>query len=120
LNIGQDGTGVYFDQGGASAVGARIDDLGIWRRALGAGEARAIYAAGIAGLDLSKATVVPRLFLVPGDGSLRLAWSGDPRSRLETTTDLTTGVWSVVPAITETNAMNLTVGDRPGFFRIVR
>ncbi len=120
LNIGQDGTGVYFDQGGASAVGARIDDLGIWRRALGAGEARAIYAAGIAGLDLSKATVVPRLFLVPGDGSLRLAWSGDPRNRLETATDLATGVWSVVSGITETNAMNLTVGDLPGFFRIVR
>ena len=65
LNIGQDGTGVYFDKGGASAIGARIDDLGLWRRALGAEEAKAIHTAGLKGINLSQAAVPPRLFVVP-------------------------------------------------------
>jgi hypothetical protein len=59
VNIGQDGTGVYHDQGSAYNIGANIDDLGIWRRALTAGEALAIYNAGQAGKDLSQAVVGP-------------------------------------------------------------
>ena len=57
VNIGQDGTGVYHDQGSAFNIAANIDDLGIWRRALTAGEAAAIFAAGQAGKDLSQAVV---------------------------------------------------------------
>lgn len=120
LNIGQDGTGVYFDKGGASAIGARIDDLGIWRRALNAGEVRAIYTTGLAGLDLSKAVVVPKLFLVPEERAVRLFWSGDPRNRLEVTSDLSSGVWSAVPGVSDTNTTTLNVADLPGLFRLVR
>ncbi len=120
VNVGQDGTGVYFDQGGASAVGAKIDDLGIWRRALNAGEARALYTAGLAGLDISKAAVAPRLFLVPEERSVRLFWSGDPRNRLEISSDLSSGAWTAVPGIPETNTVVLDVEDLPKFFRVAR
>jgi len=94
LNIGQDGTGVYFDKGGASAIGAKIDDLGIWLRALSAEEARAIYPRGLVGRGLSQATVDPRLFVSQQSGSLQLSWSGDPRNQLETISDLGGEAWS--------------------------
>jgi hypothetical protein len=58
VNIGQDGTGAYHDQGGAYNLAAHIDDVGIWRRALTPKEANGIYTAGQAGKDLSQAVVV--------------------------------------------------------------
>ncbi|HXJ71208.1 MAG TPA: LamG-like jellyroll fold domain-containing protein, partial [Candidatus Dormibacteraeota bacterium] len=58
-NIGQDGTGTYTDNGGVGIEDGTIDDLGIWRRALSPAEAIAIYQAGLAGKDLSKATLPP-------------------------------------------------------------
>ncbi len=58
VNIGQDGTGVYHDQGSAYNIAGHIDDVGIWRRALSFKEANAIYTAGQAGKDLSQAVVV--------------------------------------------------------------
>jgi hypothetical protein len=59
LNIGQDGTGQYTDGGGAEHVNMLIDDLGIWRRALSAGEVSAIYDAGLAGNNLTTVAVIP-------------------------------------------------------------
>lgn len=93
VNIGQDGTGVYFDQGGASAVGARMDDLGIWRRALTAGEAAAIFQAGQAGLSLAMARIPPQLFIVPEHGQAELFWPGNPRGTLETRGALDGSPW---------------------------
>jgi hypothetical protein len=119
LNIGQDGTGVYFDKGGASAIGAKMDDLGIWRRALSAEEARAIFVAGRAGLDLSQAVVPPRLFISQADGFISLSWSGDPGNQVETTTDLTSGAWMPLPGVANTNAVSLPVGDQPAYFWVV-
>jgi hypothetical protein len=57
VNIGQDGTGVYHDQGSAYNIAGHIDDVGIWRRALTPKEASGIYVAGLAGKDLSQAVV---------------------------------------------------------------
>lgn len=119
INIGQDGTGVYFDKGGASAINAKIDDLGIWRRALSAEEARAIYLAGLDGLDFSKAAVAPKLFLIPGDDSLRLAWSGDAANRLESASGFA-GDWATVPGAANTNAITVPLGDGSAFFRLAR
>ncbi len=61
VNIGEDGTGVYNDVAtGSPGFGdAKMDDLGIWRRALSADEAKAIYRAGLDGLDLSQAQAAP-------------------------------------------------------------
>ena len=68
VNIGEDGTGVYYDNGSAYNIAAHIDDVGIWRRAVTAKEANAIYAAGQSGKDLSQAVVaaaVPPLVTTP-------------------------------------------------------
>ena len=56
VNIGQDGTGTY-----GSYLDGYIDDLGIWRRALTAQEALAIYSAGTPGKDLTQAAVVGKV-----------------------------------------------------------
>src|SRR5262249_14302017 len=57
VNVGQDGRGTSPDCGSAGITNALIDDVGIWRRALSAQEASAIYTAGQAGKDLSQAVV---------------------------------------------------------------
>jgi hypothetical protein len=50
LNIFQDGTGTYTNQGGApngaNWDNALMDDLGIWRRAITADEVTLIYTLG--------------------------------------------------------------------------
>jgi hypothetical protein len=56
VNIGQDGTGTY-----GSYLDAYIDDFGVWRRALTAQEALAIYTAGLSGKDLTQAAVVGKV-----------------------------------------------------------
>jgi hypothetical protein len=55
LNIFQDGTGTYTDQGaapdGANWDTAAMDDLGIWRRAITADEVNLIYTMGLQGVS---------------------------------------------------------------------
>jgi len=80
-NIGQDGTGHYTDGGGAAALDALIDDLGIWQRALTASEAAAIYTAGQAGKDLSQAVVAatptqPTLTATVSGGNIVISGAG--------------------------------------------
>lgn len=58
-NIGQDGTGTYTDNNSVGIADGTIDDVGIWRRAITADEAKAIYRAGLDGLDLSQAQTAP-------------------------------------------------------------
>ncbi len=58
LNIGQDGTGAYTDGGSADMENVLMDDLGIWRRVLSAGEVTAIYNAGLGGTNLANVPVI--------------------------------------------------------------
>jgi hypothetical protein len=60
VNIGQDGTGNYVatSSTGTDMVDMRMDDLGIWRRVLSAGEITAIYTAGLGGTNLSKVPAI--------------------------------------------------------------
>lgn len=55
VNIGQDGTGAYTDNGSAD-IDAMIDDVGIWRRILSPQEAKSIFVQGTQGADLTKAS----------------------------------------------------------------
>ena len=80
VNIGQDGTGVYDDNTSAHNIGAKLDDLGIWRRALSAEEAQAVYAAGRAGNDLSQA--VTKLSLTLSGSKVVLEWPGKSTVKL--------------------------------------
>ena len=57
VNIGQDGRGIYTDNGSAGITNALIDDLGIWKRALTPQEVAAIHKAGQAGNDFSVVVV---------------------------------------------------------------
>lgn len=58
VNIGQDGTGAYTDGGSAEMVDVLIDDLGIWRRVVSAGEVTAIYNAGLGGTNLANVPAI--------------------------------------------------------------
>lgn len=58
VNIGQDGTGGYTDGGSAEMINVLMDDLGIWRRALSAGEVLAIYNAGLGGTNLANVPAI--------------------------------------------------------------
>lgn len=55
INLGQDGTGAY----NAHLVNLLMDDLGIWRRALSAGEVAAIFNAGKTGKNLEQVPAIP-------------------------------------------------------------
>lgn len=52
-NIGQDGTGVYTDNGDAGIDDGMIDDVAIWRRALTGFEIQRIYQYGTNGVAVS-------------------------------------------------------------------
>lgn len=56
LNIGQDGTGTY-----AYALQADLDDLGIWRRALGKEEIRLLFNNGV-GREISSFSVSDHIY----------------------------------------------------------
>jgi len=52
VNIGQDGTGAYTDNGSAEMVGLLMDDLGIWGRVLSPSEVAAVYQGGLIGSNI--------------------------------------------------------------------
>jgi hypothetical protein len=123
VNIGQDGTGVYTDKGGAYNIGAKMDDLGIWRRALSPGEAAAIYAAGQAGKDLTHAQVSaspanPTLTVTLVGGSVKIDWQGSATGRLQTTTSLSPAIWSDVPGTTGASTATVSISSASSFFRV--
>jgi hypothetical protein len=65
VNVGQDGTGTYTDNGSAGGD-MLIDDLGIWRRALTAAEVTEIYNKGLLGKSLEQdVTIIPVTITTP-------------------------------------------------------
>ncbi|MGA1237332.1 MAG: LamG-like jellyroll fold domain-containing protein [Limisphaerales bacterium] len=115
-NIGQDGTGSY----GSTFSDLSVDDLGIWRRVVTPTEVAAIYAAGLAGNDLS--TVVIDVVTQPevggvtydaGAGSVTVTWS-DSTAVLQQASDLSGATWQDVSAAGATSHTTST----PGFFRL--
>jgi hypothetical protein len=57
VNLGQDGTGAYTDNGANTpAIDMLMDDLGIWKRVLTPEEIASIYVQGLAGKDLTTAS----------------------------------------------------------------
>jgi hypothetical protein len=111
VNIGQDGTGVYTDNGGAHDINALIDDLGIWRRAVTANEAAAIYKAGLLGKDLSEVTTAEQLNITSvSGGKINLSWVGMPNIQLKQTTSLNPASWTVVPGTLGASSASVTIG----------
>ncbi len=90
-----------------------IDDVGLWNRVLSATEIRAIYAAGLAGQDLTQAQVAPLRVEVrrDADGWL-LEWSA---GTLQSTDNLN-GPWSDVTGATSPYRLTLTAPQQ--FYRL--
>jgi len=118
VNIGQDGTGVYYDNGNAYNIGAKIDDLGIWRRALTGKEAQAIYAAGLAGKDLTYAVVPGRINFGILGGMLQLIWIGSPTIKLQQSSSLNPPVWTDVPGTLGASSASLPITNSTAFFKL--
>ena len=118
VNIGQDGTGVYYDLGNAYDIGAKVDDVGIWRRALTANEAKAIYVAGQGGKDLSLAAVPVRIGFTFSAGVLHLSWIGSPPIKLQTTTSLHPVLWTDVPGTLGASSADIPFTNSLSFFKL--
>ncbi len=116
VNIGQDGTGTYTDSG-AVHMTARIDDVGLWRRALSAQEAARIASAPG---DLSTLSPVPLRIssVVVAGGQVNLTITGaGVGARLQKRASLSAGVWEDAGAVT--GAATVTVTGSEGYFRVV-
>ena len=118
VNIGQDGTGVYADQGGAHNINAKIDDVGIWRRALTANEANAIYKMGLAGKDLSQVITPQALYITVAGGNATLTWVGSPTVKLQQSSSLTSANWTDVANTLGASSAVVPVGTSAAFFRL--
>ncbi|MGO8696575.1 MAG: immunoglobulin domain-containing protein [Limisphaerales bacterium] len=119
VNIGQDGTGNYADNGSAYNINAAIDDLGVWRRALTANEALAIYRGGQAGLDLSQA-FDDVLFVSLSGNNLKFTWMAVPGVQLEQASTLIKPVWTAVTGSLGASSATVPLGSGAGgaFFRL--
>lgn len=73
-NIGNDGTGGYGfnNDRGARFLDVQMDDFGVWRRALSAGEVAEIYGAGLQGYNLASTAQAGAFFqnLAPAPGAV--------------------------------------------------
>jgi hypothetical protein len=79
INVGQDGTGAYTDEGTAQAINAHLDDLGIWSRELSPIEVGLIYLQGLNGVNITAIpdTANPFLYqLTPSSASTNASPAG--------------------------------------------
>ncbi len=76
INIGQDGRGIYTDDGGGEVTNLLIDDMAIWSRVLGPSEVSAIYQGGLLGSNILQVVTKNPPFpgnLTPAPGSISTA-----------------------------------------------
>jgi hypothetical protein len=118
LNIGQDGTGVYHDQCSAYNVGAYIDDLGVWRRALTGAEALAIYTGGNAGKDLSQVLTDQRLNIVLSGSNVIITWAGAATYQLYKSPTISPTSWTVVPNTLGSNTATVPISGATTYFKL--
>ena len=122
VNIGQDGTGAYTD-GGSAEIDFVIDDLGIWRRALTADEAAAIYLRGVSGhsFDVTPGVSTPVKLGTPAisGGNLNLSWTGGTAPfKVQSKASLTDAAWTDVTT-TSNSTFSVPAAGAAGFYRIV-
>jgi hypothetical protein len=120
VNVGQDGTGVYHDQGSAYNINAKIDDVGIWARALTANEAKAIYQAGLLGDDLTTAFATELSVNQVGPTTLQLTWSGSANIKLQTAPTLSPAHWQDVPGTLGASSASVQTSGAAAFFRLAQ
>jgi hypothetical protein len=114
------------DDGFTPAFGywqGRMDDIGLWVRALTPDEINGIYLAGLAGKDLTQSSATPTnvaLSITHGDGEVTISW---PTSAvgftLQETTALSGGGWQAVSGVTGTS-ITVPVSGQAKFYRLVK
>ena len=128
-NIGEDGSGLYTTVGtghdgpGISVTNAMVDDFGVWRRAVSAQEALAIYTAGNTGKDLSQvsqATSVGLLSVTPSGGNVNFSWVGATGVRLQKNSGLTPAGWADVAGTTGASAYSEPATNGTAFYRLFK
>lgn len=123
VNIGQEGTGWYNDKDGGAITNGLIDDVGIWRRALSAQEAQAIYTTGQGGHDLSLATLAAppsTLAFAMAGGSLHVTWTGSPTAKLQQSLSLHPANWQDVPGTLGASSATVSLTNQAAFFRLTQ
>jgi len=120
VNIGQDGTGVYYDNGSSRNIKAHIDDVGIWRRGLTANEAKGIYNAGLAGHDLSQAIALEKLTIVRSGSNVIISWPGNAVLKLQKSISLSPQVWVDVSGTLGANTATIPITNTTSFFRLTQ
>ena len=118
VNIGQDGTGLYTDNGSAHDINALIDDFGIWRRALTANEVAGIYNAGQAGKDLSLAVTPSILHLGVVGQTVTITWAANPALELYSSPTLNPATWTAVPGTLGASSATLPLAHAGAFFKL--
>ncbi len=116
LGIGAktDDSGTVVDSATPGYWNGKLDDLGIWTRALSADEIQGLYLAGLSGKGIIQASAVKQLTIgikLIGDKVTVSYESGN----LEWTDDLT-GVWSAVPGASPPSFT--TTATLKKFFRV--
>jgi hypothetical protein len=123
VNLGQDGTGWYNDKNGGAITNGLMDDVGIWRRALSAQEALAIYSAGQAGRDLSQAVQpvsISPLAITQAGSNVSLTWVGSPSVKLQQTTSLNPANWTDVTGTLGASSATISITNQAAFFRLTQ
>ena len=123
VNLGQDGTGWYNDKNGGAITNGLMDDVGIWRRALSAQEALAIYTAGQAGHDLSQAVQpvsISPLAIAQAGSNVSLTWVGSPSVKLQQSTSLNPANWTDVTGTLGASSATISVTNQAAFFRLTQ
>lgn len=113
INIGQDGTGKYTDNGAVGVENGLIDDVGIWRRILSDSDVQKIFTAGAAGSSFEGAPVGPKLSLARSGPGLSISWSGT--ATLEAA-DSVTGPWSAVA--NASSPFNVQISGNQKYYRL--
>lgn len=86
LNLGQDGTGSYTDNGGVGIADGMMDDVGIWTRELSGSEVGRIFAAANQGINLANVADPTTPIITassPNDGELGASPDGALRLVIE-------------------------------------
>ena len=96
--------------------------MGIWRRAVSAQEASAIYTAGQAGKDLSQAVAVSvsigKLTATLSGNSLNLTWSGGPGIKLQQSPTISPANWTDVAGTLGASSASMPTTAAGAFFRL--
>jgi hypothetical protein len=110
--------GTAPDTGSPGFWQGKMDDLGLWSRALNGNEVRAIYNAGLQGLNLEAASVLPNLQIVRTGATATLSWPALPVGNcftLESSDELPGTSWtSVGPATLNGGRYSVTVSTITG------